>query len=155
MKNNDKTSFFEELQEKMSKAEIEKIYKEMSTNIFTEKALLETNAIKGAIDAIKKISKKYDIYIITARIPQLIVHVEKWLEKNNIKQYIKEVLSSFWVEKQDICCQYNIDFLCSDDKRHLEKEKIDNRVLFNEFKHTNCTQIKQVNSWKEIEKILL
>lgn len=139
----------------MPKDEIEKVYREMSKNIFTEKTLLSTNPIKGAIDTIKKISEQYDIYIITARTQELILHVEKWLEKNNIKQYIKKILSSSWKEKQDICSQYNINFLCDDDKRHLKKEKIDNRILFNTARDSNCSQIKQVNSWKDIEKLLL
>lgn len=139
----------------MCKQKIDKIYREMGKNIFTSKTLLATDAIEGAIDVIKKISKQYDIYIITARTPQLILDVEKWLEKNEIKQDITEVLSSSYIEKQEICRQYDIHFLCDDDKRHLEKEKIENRVLFNTAKSLNYTQIKQVNSWEEIEKMLL
>lgn len=155
MKNNDKTSFYRELEGRMTKEEIDKIYQKMSKEIFTQKILLATDAIEGAIGAIKEISKQYNIYIITARTSQLILDVEKWLEKNNIKQDITEILSSSYEEKQDICCRNDIHFLCDDDKRHLEKEKIENRILFNTSKGSNYAQIQQVDSWKEIKKMLL
>lgn len=155
LKNNDKTNFYQELQKTMNKEAIDKIYQEMSKHIFTEKTLLETDAIEGAIDSIKRISQQYDIFIITARTPSLIIHVNKWLEKNGINQNVVEILSSSCTEKQDICCQYGIQFLCDDDKRHLEKEKIKTKILFNQQKKSSHMTIKQVNSWKEIEKILL
>ena len=154
--NTDKTSFYQELQKKMQSEIIDKIYQEMGKYIFTQETLLQTEAIDGAINAIKKIAKKYDIYIITARTQPLILHVKNWLEKNNIKQDITKILSSSWVEKQDICNHYHIDFLCDDDKRHLEKEKVRTRILFHQTKvSTHLVGIKEVNSWKEIETILL
>ena len=153
--NTDKTSFYQELKNKMKLETIDIIYKEMGKHIFTQQTLLDTEPINGAINSIKKISKKYDIYIITARTQQLILHVKQWLEKNDIEQNITEILSSSCEEKQDICNQYYIDFLCDDDKRHLEKEKIRNRILFHQTKLPSYTGIKEVNSWKEIETILL
>ena len=57
MKNNDKTSFYRELEGRMTKEEIDKIYQKMSKEIFTQKILLATDAIEGAIGAIKEISK--------------------------------------------------------------------------------------------------
>lgn len=153
--NTDKTSFYKELQKTMKKKRVDELYREMGIHIFTQETLLETNAIEGAINAIKKIAQQYDIYIITARTQPLILHVKKWLEKNNIKQDIREVLSSSWEEKQDICYKNDIHFLCDDDIRHLEKEKIENRILFHQIKIPNYSGIQEVNSWKEIEKLLL
>lgn len=153
--NVDKTSFYQELQKTMQKKRIDEIYEKMGIHIFTEETLLKTDAIEGSINAIKKIAKKYDIYIVTARTQPLIMHVKKWIEKNNIKQDIKGILSSSWKGKQDICYKNDINFLCDDDIRHLEKEKIEHRILFNQTKTPNYVGIPKVNSWKEIEKLLL
>lgn len=139
----------------MQEKRINKLYQEMGTYIFTEETLLETEAIEGAIQSIKEIAKQYDIYIITARTQPLILHVKKWLQKYDIKKNITKVLSSSWEEKQDICYQNDIHFLCDDDKRHLEKEKIETRILFHQSKISNYSGIQEVNSWKEIEKLLL
>ena len=79
--NVDRTSFYQELKKTMNKEKIDELYKKMGEYIFTQETLMETEAIEGAIGIIKKIANKYDIYIITARTQQLILHVKKWLKK--------------------------------------------------------------------------
>ena len=151
LRNTDKTSFYKELQKNMPKEKVDQIYKEMSHHIFTEENLLE---IEGAIKSIKKLSNIYDIYIITARTEPLILHVKKWLEKNHLQEDITKIISSSWEEKQNICIENNINFLCDDDIKHLEKHKIENRVLFSSVDNIKDSNIREVNSWNEIENIL-
>lgn len=140
----------------MPKEKVDKIYHEMGKHIFTEKTLLETEVIEGAFKAIKRLSKIYDIYIITARTELLILHVKKWLKKNHLENDITEILSSTWEEKQNICLKHNIIFLCDDDKRHLKKHGIQNRILFNPFNTSvYSNSIEQVSSWIEIEEKLM
>ena len=152
--NVDKTSFYQDLKKTMNKEKIDELYKKMGEYIFTQETLMETEAIEGAIGIIKKIANKYDIYIITARTQQLILHVKKWLKKNDVEQNIKKIISSSVEEKQDICYKENIKFLCDDDIRHLEKEKIENRILFCSNKIRKYSKIQEVRSWREIEEIL-
>ena len=92
--NVDRTSFYQELKKTMNKEKIDELYKKMGEYIFTQETLMETEAIEGAIGIIKKIANKYDIYIITARTQQLILHVKKWLKKNDVEQNIKKIISS-------------------------------------------------------------
>lgn len=140
----------------MPKEKVDKIYYEMGKHIFTEKTLLETEMIEGAFKTKKKLSKTYDIYIITARTEPLILHVKKWLKKNHLENDITKILSSSWEEKQNICLDYNINFLCDDDKRHLKKHSIQNRILFNPFNTSvYYNSIEQVKSWVEIEEKLM
>lgn len=155
--NVDKTSFYDELKKYMTIDQIDDIYFKMSREIFTERVLLETEEINGALNSIHKLSKKYNIFIITARTESLILHLKKWLEKNNIQKDIFKVLSSTSDTKQNICLKYNINFLCDDDSRHLIDNKIRTRVLFNSNNNSKNINdnIIQVNSWKELEKLLV
>lgn len=128
----------------------------MSSDIFTKETLMHTEEVKGAINTIKKLSKYYDVYIITARTEELILQVKDWLIKNELQDYITDIFSSSWEEKQDICLRNNINFLCDDDKRHLEKEKIRNRILFSEATDfLNHSDLEVVNSWNQLENRLL
>jgi len=152
----DKTTFFKELEKSMNIVDIKSIYTEMSNEIFTEKTLLETKPIKDAIKTLKELSKIYDIYIITARTEALILSVNKWLNLYNIKNCIKEIKSASFKNKQEICKENNIEFLCDDDIRHLSDNIIDERVLFcNRDVNLTDNNIKLVSSWKEIFDLLV
>ena len=153
IENVDKTSFYQHLYEKKSKEEIDSIYKEMSKTIFTKEVLLNTEPIYNSINSIRKISEKFEIYIITARNSEQIKYAEKWLEKYEIKKHIKKIISSSCEKKQQICKKNHISYLCDDDIRHLTDRKIPYRILYSN-KNTEVDGIKKVNSWHEIEESL-
>ena len=140
----DKSNFYEKMLANYNIDEIDKIYKDMSSAIFTKDILLKTKPINNSIQSIKKLSKIYNIYIITARTDQMLNDVETWLVKNDIYKCIKKIISSSNDNKQDICIRNNIFYLCDDDIRHLKEKKIQKRVLFD-----------NKNSWKQIEEMLL
>ena len=140
----DKSNFYEKMLANYNIDEIDKIYKDMSSAIFTKDTLLKTKPINNSIQSIKKLSKIYNIYIITARTDQMLNDVETWLVKNDIYKCIKKIISSSNDNKQDICMKNNIFYLCDDDIRHLKENKIQKRVLFD-----------NKNSWKQIEEMLL
>lgn len=153
-RNVDKTSFYSELKEKLTKNEIEQLYKEMSKNIFLPEILERTQPVQGAIETIKKISEKFDIYIITARTEKLIEPIYEWLGKYDINKNIKKIISSSYELKQDICLKNNISFLCDDDIRHLIDKKIQLRVLLSTNKEKSYDDIIIAKSWCKIGKIL-
>ena len=155
----DKTSIYKELRKILEIDEVDNIYKEMSKNIFTKEILEKTKPIKGSIETIKQLSKKYEIYIITARTNKLIEYAKEWLQKYNIDKNIKEIISSSYEPKQTICKRKDIFFLCDDDIRHLQQKIINTRVLFNqeqiEETKKNKTQSKdpkiiEIKSWSQI-----
>lgn len=151
----DKTSFYNELKIKLNFDEIDQLYKEMSKCIFVPQILERTPPVEGAINSIIKLSKIYDIYIITARTEEMLESVKKWLEKYNINKNIKKVISSSYENKQDICLKNNICFLCDDDLRHILDRKIETRVLFGKKALANYEHFYITESWQGIEKILL
>ena len=151
----DKTSIYQELTKKMKYEKIDKLYKEMSNNIFLPDVLEKTKPLEDSINAIKKLSSKFDIYIVTSRTDELIKPVRAWLEKYDIDTNIRKIISSSYQTKQDICLKNDIFFLCDDDLRHINDKKINMRVLFNKNIQIDDEEIIRVNSWKELEQILL
>ncbi len=151
----DKTSFYSELSQTLSNVGIEELYNYMSNIIFQPEILYKTKPILGAIETIKKLSQKFNIYIITARTEELIKPVYDWLKKYDLNEDIQEIISSSYESKQDICSKNNICFLCDDDARHLIDKKVKIRVLFSTDKRKAKSDISVVESWYEIERILL
>lgn len=138
----------------MEKDKIDKIYSEMSKDIFTKEVLQNTKPIRGAIREIKELSEDYEIYIITARPKEMFFDIEKWLKKYKIEKYIKKVISSSGKEKQDICIKNNIFLLCDDDLRHVINNKIKIRILFKNDNRTKDKEIFSLNSWRKIRKCI-
>lgn len=150
----DKSNLYKKLLLNNNIDEIDEIYKKMSRAIFTKETLLKTKPINNSIQAIKKLSKIYNIYIITSRTEQMIEDVKVWLEKNGISKCIKNIMSSSYESKQDICLKNDIFYLCDDDIRHLKDDKIQSRVLFDTQKNKQVN-LQVVNSWNQIEAMLL
>lgn len=155
IKSADKTSFYSELNQIMSNSEVEELYRNMSHVIFQPEILYETRPILGAIETLKKLSRRFDIYIITARTKELIEPIYDWLKNYGLSENIQEIISSSYEFKQDICLRNNICFLCDDDVRHLIDKKVNTRVLFNNNRKITSDDINIVETWDEIEKILL
>ena len=91
----------------------------MSENIFIPEVLEKTEPIKGAIEAIKKLSQSFTIYIITSRPAEMIKDVNRWLINYDLRKKITGIFSSSYRSKQDICLENHIVFLCDDDIRHI------------------------------------
>lgn len=151
----DKTSIYRDLSNKMKKEEIDKLYKQMSKNIFLPEVLEKTEPIEDSINIIKKLSLKFDIYIITSRTKELIKPVNMWLKEYKIERNIKKIISSSFRKKQDICLEYNISFLCDDDLRHIEEERINTRVLFGKHGNISDNKIVVIDNWRQIGEMLL
>lgn len=145
---------YNNLSKTLSKDKIDKIYNEMSKEIFTKEVLEKTKPIRGAIREIKKLAKDYEIYIITARPKEMFLDIESWLKKYKIDKYIKKVISSSEKEKQDICIKNNIFLLCDDDLRHVINNKIQIRILFKNDIKTKDKEIFSLNSWRKIRKCI-
>ena len=151
----DKTSFYSELSYILTNTEIDELYNNMSKIIFQPETLYRTKPVLGAIEKIKKLSQNFNIYIVTARTENLIKPVYEWIKKYDLSENIHEIISSSYESKQDICLKNNIGFLCDDDVRHLIDKKIRVRILFNTGERRVKDGIIVVESWDEIERILL
>ena len=145
LKHVDKKSIYEELGKRYKKRYIDILYKKMSKDIFTRDILLNTPPVKDSIETIKRLSKKYDIFIVTSRTNEMIRDVDLWLIKYGLDKYIYEVISSSFEKKQLICKRNNIESLCDDDKRHIEDVIIEKTIYFND---------DGIGLWKDVEKYI-
>lgn len=111
----DKTNFYSEISHILTNTEIDKLYNNMSKIIFQPETLYRTKPVFEAVEKIKKLSQNFNIYIITARTEKLIKPVYEWLKEYDLSDNIKEIISSSYESKQDICLKNNISFLCDDE----------------------------------------
>lgn len=159
--NADKTTFFKELKNMLKDFEIENLYKEMSDNSFKSENVMNIQPINNVVKKITELSKKFNIYIITARYGRQIVYTRKWLKRYKIEKYITDIISSSeqGKDKLNICIDKNIICFCDDDLRHLENNvKYDGiKILFSDTKEEHQGILK-IDNWQELReklKILL
>lgn len=153
LKKYNKSEVYFQLKKQYSIEFIDKLYNEMSNEIFTEKSIKKVEPIIDAIESIKKLSNDFEIYIITSRTNRQILQVKKWIEENRIRDNIEKIISASEEKKDklEICEENGIVIFCDDDIIHLiYKEKYGGaKILFNsKIKHKN--DIVQVNDWKEL-----
>lgn len=113
--------------------------------------------INNAIKSLRKLSKQFEIYIISARNQEQIMLLQDWLSKYRIDTYIKEIISSSeeGKGKLQICKENNISFFCDDDIRHLICDGEYNIVKFL-FNSKLCTvdEIYCIENWNDIVNYL-
>ena len=109
--------------------------------------------VQNSIKSLYKLSKQFEIIIISARNLNQIILLNEWLQKYQIHSYITKIISSS-EEKKDklqICEEQNIVLLCDDDIRHLKSNKDYKikKILFNSSTNTN-SEIIHIYSWNEL-----
>ncbi len=127
--------------------------------------------INGSVETIEKLSKKHEIYILTARDSTQKIQTGIWIDKNYKNKFEEILFLEYHNEnhtaplftKGDLCKKFNIDVMIEDDlsqvKTILEKSKNTKIFLFD--KNNKYTWNKErplpkntiiVTSWKEVEK---
>lgn len=94
LKKYNKSEVYFQLKKQYSIEFIDKLYNEMSNEIFTEKSIKKVEPIIDAIESIKKLSNDFEIYIITSRTNRQILQVKKWIEENRIRDNIEKIISA-------------------------------------------------------------
>lgn len=138
-------------------------HKEWSEFFYTKNVYDYCTIIKGTYETLKKLSKKYEIYIVTAYIfrdneeysSKSLKNKFEWLYNN--LPFISPNNYIFTTNKEIIDCEIKID-----DKLSNLGGKAETKLLFTAFHNKNLTKeelrkngIIRVNNWEEIEKILL
>lgn len=118
-----------------------------------------------AIDAIKKLSEKYELHIVTAR-PDILTNTTEQM----VSKYFPDVFNSVIFtnhssinqrSKADICNQLNADYLIEDSLHHAEVAASQgiSVLLFGNYPwnqaHDLPDNIKRVNDWRQVRNILL
>ena len=122
-----------------------------------------TYILPNAYDVMEKLSKKYELYIVTA----YIFKDNKWKSAEHLKNkfnylmktfpFIKPEQYIFTSSKEIINCDVRID-----DKTSNLKGNSETKLLFSAYHNKDISNkelekenIIRVNNWKEIEKVLL
>lgn len=117
---------------------------------------LEAKPVRGTLKTIKKISRNYNLFIISRRNnPKTAV---AWLKKYKISDIIPS-RSIFFVkedrDKNKLAKKLKIDVFL-DDKAEVLKylSSVPRRVFFNPHKTQKDNKFAEINSWKEFPAIL-
>lgn len=125
--------------------------------------------IKGSIKIIEKLSKKYQLYILTAREENQKIKTILWIDKHYKNKFEEYLFLKYKNNKDadftkgDLCKQFDLDIMIEDDVHYakdiLEKSKKTIILLFNKKNTYNWSKTKikskkiiKVTNWKSIEK---
>tara|TARA_Y100000034_G_C6874281_1_gene399565 strand:- start:1080 stop:1640 length:561 start_codon:yes stop_codon:yes gene_type:complete len=131
--------------------ELDKIFEEF----YKTSPYLIMTLIDGSKDAINKLSKKYELHIITARHnkPDTI----EWIN-NNFGNVFKTINFREGRKKSDICKELGLNIMIEDSIKYAEqcanagiKVLLFDKPWNKELTHKNITRI---NSWKNISEIM-
>ncbi len=138
-------------------------YEKMSDAVYESDLTMRAPEIPGAIKAIKKLAKKGELYIITARLAHRVKYAQEWLASKGILELFSGFRTSDKVNgikktKQELCLELGLDILIDDDQRHLVEIKLPKlrKIL---IKHGSSEEIRlpdieYVKSWNDVLKLL-
>jgi len=124
----------------------------------------EIKLVEGALDAVKELSKKHELIILTARHPMFKDKTERFLDQhfgNIFSQilYTGEVFQKYGTTKSDLCKQLGIEIIIEDNKLFSKEcaEKGISVFLMSRPWNRDCLEHKnilRVKNWNEVlEKI--
>ena len=122
-----------------------------------------TNIIEGAKETIKKLTEKYDVYIATSFVFRDKPEISGKIAYDKFNFIIKEfpflnMRNIIMINNKDML---NVDIRIDDSMKKI-KGPAEQKLLFTAYHNKNISNeeldkegIKRVNTWSEIEKILL
>ncbi len=121
--------------------------------------------VPGALESLSKISKQYDIYVITGSPKDILPWIKDWFKNNNI-DFISEIhctrdtMNDLHSRKKiDIAREIGISYMI-DDASHVAEQFVDSGINFFLMsqpwnKDFNMDHVMRVDTWKEIEEKIL
>ncbi|MCK5802263.1 MAG: hypothetical protein KAI66_05495 [Lentisphaeria bacterium] len=103
-------------------------YESMGDYVYERESTLVANEVPGALDALRKLSGKAQLHLVTARLERRVPHAREWLERKGVLPCFEGIHTSAGTSKSAICSAIGADILIDDDVRHLRE--IDVEGLF-------------------------
>jgi hypothetical protein len=143
-------------------------YAKVSQFAYSKENTLFAKSITGSLDAIKLLASIGDVYVLSARNPDLLENMKGWLQINNMSGYIKDIFSSkdnrfqniapiYDSKKVGIAVHLGADTLVDDDKRHMPLQPVDNLhcILFGPHNLKNiASHITIAEDWQQIVQLI-
>lgn len=145
---------------KKSKEETQEIY----TNFYQTPYFSKIPFIDGAVDGIKKLSKKYNLIIVSSRQQHLREYTKYLMREKKIYNAIKKIIftgnlqdpfSPYILTKEQVCLEEKIDIAIEDDIDYAKgmSKLVKTVLLFDQpwnQANTLSDNIKRVYNWNEI-----
>lgn len=140
--------------------------KKRAQSFHSPESVLNYEFIKDAKPTIEKLSRKYDLYIVTAR-PEHIVEITKtWVEKHFAEVFKGVHFVPIWyvdnkITKGDICRQIGADYLIDDAVKHCNTAAKSGvkAILFGDYawnRHEEIAEnVTRCKNWQEVSNLLL
>ena len=140
----------------------EELYKEMHKDVYTDEAILNRNPVPGACEAIRTLSKRFRIFLLSTRDKTQRAVTMKWLEKIGIRPFIEDLIfiKHEVGQKLEWCQQTEAQVLIDDDMVHLVSNKGDEMVLKIHFSNHPDTirstppSVLLAQNWRDVLKII-
>lgn len=133
-----------------------------------EQDIINFKPIVGAKSIVKELSKKYELYILTARTKDVKKHTREWVKHHFPGMFKKIIFSTyivkgeFLITKGKLCKKNNITLLIDDQRDYiLDAQKHDIKTIVFDYKgeyawakaeYPKSTPIAK--DWKEVLKII-
>ena len=99
-------------------------YEEMADTVYERESTLATSEVSGASDALRRLSARGEIHVVTARPPRRLEFAREWCLQEGILDLIQGFHSSQGTSKEEICRSIGASALVDDDLRHLEAVRL-------------------------------
>lgn len=131
------------------------VHKPMGEVVYGREGTLRAVEVKGALAALRTLSKDHTLHIVTARPDSRVPFAAEWLEQNGVLDCITAIHSSAGMFKAAICSELGATVLVDDDPRHLtESENRDlTRILIQDGRTDRPdfgSDVVFCTSWDEI-----
>jgi hypothetical protein len=140
----------------------EGLYKEMHKDVYTDEAIFNRNPVPGACEAIRTLSKRFRIFLLSTRSKTQRAVTMKWLEKIGINQFIQDLIfiKHEVGRKLEWCKHTQAQVLIDDDMVHLLSNKPYDMVLKINFSNNPLTirstppSIFLAQNWRHVLRII-
>ncbi|WP_255367868.1 5'-3'-deoxyribonucleotidase [Psychrobacillus sp. OK032] len=128
----------------------QRFHEKVNDYLAEESFFLNLDVMEGSQEALRRLSKQYDIFIVTAAMefPASLAPKYQWLKKHF--PFLNEKHFVFCGDKSIICADYLID----DTPKNLDTFKGEG-LLFSAPHNVNNNAYVRLNNWKEVEQYFL
>jgi len=99
-------------------------YERMGNHVYERESTLQANEVPGALDALRALSRKAVLHVVTARPEARVPHAREWLASQGGLPLIAGVHSSAGSSKSAVCAAIGASILIDDDVRHLRQVEV-------------------------------
>jgi hypothetical protein len=99
-------------------------YERMGNHVYERESTRQANEVPGALAALRALSGKAALHVVTARTEARVPHAREWLESQGVLSLIAGIHSSAGSSKSAVCAALGASILIDDDIRHLRQVEV-------------------------------